>query len=226
MVYAYSVVKKIEDSLPIELKKDMTILFQGDSITDCDRGYSGYGEMGYGYANIVTIKLYKEYPELNLSFLNRGISGERVEDLLARWEGDCIQLKPDVVSVLVGVNNTWPRYFSSNITDEEAFYNDYCSIMQKTKDTLDPQLILCEPFILNVSEDIKAWREDLDPKIEIVRKLAKKFSAILVPFDTMFAEASKEVDPAHWAEDGVHPTQAGHELMAKEWLRCVVGIDL
>ena len=135
------------------------------------------------------------------------------------------ELKPDVVSILVGVNNTWPRYFSNDITNEEAFFNDYHAILQSTVDALNPLLILCEPFILNVSKDIKAWREDLDPKIEVVRKLAKKFSAILVPFDKMFAEASKEKDPAYWAEDGVHPTLAGHELMAKEWLRCVVGID-
>ena len=212
--------------MPIELKSNMTILFQGDSITDCDRGWYGYGEMGYGFANIAATRLYKEYPELNLSFVNRGISGDRVEDLLARWDGDCIQLKPDVISILVGVNNTWPRYFSNDITDEEAFYNDYHAILQKTVDALNPLLILCEPFILNVSKDIKAWREDLDPKIEVVRKLAKKFSAILVPFDTMFEEASKKENPAHWAEDGVHPTQAGHELMAKEWLRCVIGKEL
>ena len=208
--------------MPVKLKKNMTILFQGDSITDCDRGYADSGEMGYGYASIASALLSEKYPELNLSFVNRGISGDRVEDLLQRWDGDCLQLRPDVVSVLVGVNNTWPRFFGEFSKDDEAFYGDYYSILKKTKDLLNAQIILCEPFLLPVSDEIKSWREELDPKIEMVRKLANEFNTFLVPFDTMFAEASKDVAPAHWAQDGVHPTQAGHELMAKEWLRCVV----
>ncbi len=210
--------------MAITLTKNMTILFQGDSITDCGRGQVGEGEMGYGYAYMASSWMSARYAELGLRFMNRGISGDRIEGIARRWDRDCIRLKPDVVSILAGVNNTWPRYLNDDATPDDSFYNDYYSILKKTRDTLNPQIILCEPFILYISDDIMAWRDDLDPKIEIVRKLATEFDALLVPFDTMFQEASKRANPSYWATDGVHPTPAGHALMAQEWLTCVSGL--
>lgn len=210
--------------MAIKLNQGMTILFQGDSITDCGRGQVGEGSMGYGYAYMASSWMSAKYAELDICFFNRGVSGDRVEDITGRWDRDCIRLKPDVVSILAGVNNTWPRYTNDDMAFDESFYNDYYSILKRTHDKLDPQIILCEPFILHISDEIMAWREDLDPKIEIVRKLAKEFDALLVPFDTMFQEASKRVKPAYWATDGVHPTPAGHALMAQQWLKYVIGL--
>jgi lysophospholipase L1-like esterase len=167
--------------------------------------------------------LAARYPELGLSFINRGVSGDRTRELVARWDRDCLALKPDLVSILIGVNNTWRRFDSGDATSVDAFYEEYRSILLKTKEMVGDNLVLCEPFILPYPEDRKRWREDLDPKIGVVRALAAELGATYVPFDGVFAAASTRVRPAYWAADGVHPTPAGHALMADAWVRHVVG---
>lgn len=208
--------------MPIKLIKNSTILFQGNSITDCGRDPFGGSDMGFGYAHVASSELIAVFPDLNLKCINRGISGNCIEDLLYRWEVDCLQLKPDVVSILVGINDVWQAYQGINTKDNAIFYELYREILQKTKETISPQFILCEPFLLHVSEEVLPWREDLNEKISLIKKLAEEFNAVFVPYDRMFTEASKEKNPSYWAPDGVHPTQAGHSLMAKEWIAHVV----
>jgi lysophospholipase L1-like esterase len=199
----------------------MTILFQGDSITDCLR--AEMSPMGRGYAYLASALLTARYPELRLTMINRGVSGNKTCDLVKRWKKDCLDLEPDLLSVLIGVNNTWRRYDSNDYTPPEQFYREYHSLLTEARDRLDCQLVLGEPFVLPVPEDRKQWREDIDPKIHIVRDLAREFDAILIPYDGIFAAASTRVDPAYWAEDGVHPTDAGHALMAESWIAAVTG---
>lgn len=209
--------------MSLTLRKGMTILFQGDSITDSGRR-NGVGEgLGTGYAYMVATRLTARYPELGLKLLNRGVSGDRTRDLVARWDRDCLSLKPDLVSILIGVNNTWRRYDRNDPTPVELFYDEYRSILSKTREMVGENLVVCEPFLLPCPEDRKQWREDLDPKIRAVRDLAAEFGATYVPFDGVFAAASTRVDPEYWAPDGVHPTPAGHALMADAWERWVVG---
>ncbi len=207
--------------MAINLKKDTTILFQGDSITDCCRNVSGLDEMGFGYAYMASSSIRAHYSDLNLTFINRGVSGNCIHDLLHRWERDCLQLKPDVVSILVGINDTWQAHEGLIADDNQIFYNHYHEMLQKTKEVCNPQFILCEPFLLHVSKEVVDLRESLDQKIIGIRKLAEEFSAVYVPFDTMFTEASEKTDPSYWAPDGVHPTPAGHALMAEEWIKSV-----
>ncbi|MBB3108200.1 lysophospholipase L1-like esterase [Paenibacillus phyllosphaerae] len=197
------------------------ILFQGDSITDCWRNHGDPSHLGMGYPYLLAAELGREYPELGLTFLNRGISGNRVVDLQQRWEKDCLALSPTLVSIYIGINDTWRRYDSNDPTSAEQFYEGYRQLITRTLDRLDARLVLIEPFVLPVPADRKGWREDLDPKIQAVRELSREFKTAYVPLDGLFAAASAKVDPAYWAGDGVHPTAAGQSLIAKAWREAV-----
>ena len=205
----------------IRLQQNDTVLFQGDSITDAGRDRSNPNDLGKGYPLMVAAQLGLKFPELNIRFLNRGISGNRVVNLQERWQEDCLNLKPDWVSVYIGINDTWRRYDNNDPTSLEKFKEGYRDLLVQTKQKLDARLILIEPFVLPVPEDRKAWREDLDPKIQAVRELAAEFDALLVPLDGLFAAAASLREPAYWAPDGVHPSPAGHALIAEAWLKAM-----
>ncbi|MFO7166763.1 MAG: SGNH/GDSL hydrolase family protein [Chloroflexota bacterium] len=203
------------------IQENAVVLFQGDSITDAGRLRDDPEHMGGGYAALAAAWFSARFPERRVRFLNRGISGNRTADLRARWQRDCIDLRPDWVSILIGINDTWRRYDRSDPTSTEAFAANYRAILEHTRAETSAQLILCEPFVLPVPPDRRAWREDLDPKIAVVRDLAREFGALLVPLDGIFASASTRREPAFWAPDGVHPSQAGHALIAQAWLAAV-----
>lgn len=198
-----------------------TVLFQGDSITDAGRDRQNGQHLGYGYAMMAASWFHALYPEKNVCFLNRGIGGNRAKDLRGRWQLDCLELKPNWVSIMIGINDTWRRYDRSDPTSVEEYEEAYRAILEDVKEKLGARLILCEPFVVPVPEDRVQWREDLDPKIAVVRKLAREFHAILVPLDGIFAQACTQQEPAFWAGDGVHPSPAGHALIAQSWLRAV-----
>jgi lysophospholipase L1-like esterase len=200
------------------LKDNATVLFQGDSITDAGRSRENDAELGRGYANMVAAWFGMQCPAKHVRFLNRGIGGNRVKDLQGRWQQDCIDLKPDVVSILIGINDTWRRYDRNDPTSTEAYADGYRDILLRTCRETDAQIIILEPFVLPVPDDRIQWREDLDPKIQVARKLARECGAIYVPLDGLFAAACCRRAPAFWAADGVHPSQAGHALITKAWL--------
>lgn len=197
------------------------VLFQGDSITDSGRLRHDSASLGDGYALITTAWFSSLYPEKQVTFLNRGVGGDRVINLLQRWDADCIALQPDWVSILIGVNDMWRRYDSNDPTSTEQFEGNYRRLLDQTVKQLNPKLILCEPFLLPVNEAQKSWREDLDPKIEVVRKLASEYKTILVPLDTVFAQAVQQREAAYWLPDGVHTSPAGAALIAQAWLKAV-----
>jgi acyl-CoA thioesterase-1 len=160
-------------------------------------------------------------PSARVRIINKGISGDRAKDLLTRWDIDCIQLKPDWVSILVGINDTWRRYDSHDPTPAAIFEENYRSLLKQIVNRLNARIVICEPFLLPVPDDRTAWREDLDPKIGVVRKLAREFGAVFVPLDGIFAQASAQREPSFWLPDGVHPSPAGHALIAQSWLRAM-----
>ncbi|MEC0130730.1 MULTISPECIES: SGNH/GDSL hydrolase family protein [Paenibacillus] len=200
------------------------ILFQGDSITDWGRNHEDASSLGVGYAMMVAARLGYLYPEKNLTFINRGIGGNRIVDLQGRWDKDCLDLKPTWVSIYIGINDTWRRFDSGEETTPEQFEASYRDLIKRTQKSLDAKLVLIEPFVLPVPEDRRTWRQDLDPKIHIVRELAREYGAPLVPLDGLFAAASVKAEPAYWAYDGVHPTPAGHALIADAWLKTMGAI--
>lgn len=215
----------------MNIQAGQTILFQGDSITDCSRSREQTlglypAALGHGYAYMIASTLCARYPQLNLRFINRGVSGDRVRDLQARWDEDCIDLRPDWLSINIGINDTWRRYKDDpervDMTTVEAFEAGYRELIVRAR-RANPglQLILVEPFVLPAPPDRLMWREDLDPKIAVVRALAREFSTLLVPLDGLMNAASTQVAPQYWAEDGVHPTPAGHKLIADAWMKAM-----
>jgi acyl-CoA thioesterase I len=197
------------------------VLFQGDSITDANRDRNNEIDLGAGYPAMIAAWFSALYPAKRVRFINKGISGNRVKDLFERWEVDCINLKPTWVSILAGINDTWRRYDSHDPTPANVFEENYRCILQQIVDRLDAKIIICEPFLLPVPDDRVAWREDLDPKIAVVRKLAREFGGVFIPLDGVFAQASVNRDPSFWLPDGVHPSPAGHALIAQAWLKAV-----
>jgi GDSL-like Lipase/Acylhydrolase. len=206
------------------LKQGELVLFQGDSVTDVGRNRDDGNDLGFGYPMFVASWFSAMYPDVNVRFINRGVSGNRVRDLKARWRQDCLDLKPDWVSILIGINDCWRRYDSNDPTSVEAFEADYRYILDQVKEELDAKIIILEPFVLPTPEDRVQWREDLDPKIQAVRKLAREYGALLIPLDGIMAQACTRREPAFWAADGVHPTPAGHALIAQAWLKTVGAI--
>lgn len=207
----------------MEIQPKATILFQGDSITDSERNSRKNEALGTGYVMMANQWLSAMCPEMGFKVLNRGVSGNRVKDLRDRWQKDTLSLKPDLVTVLVGVNDALERYFWNSPTSLAEFENDYRFILEQTRDILHSRIILMEPFLVGTGMDLLRVREDLNPKIEAIKNLSKEFDAPLVPLDQIFREAVKKREPGYWSQDGVHPTPVGHALIAQSWLKVFVG---
>jgi len=207
--------------VPVLIEDNAVVIFQGDSITDAGRNRESGEDMGRGYAFMVDAWFSCLHPQKGVRFLNRGLGGNRIGDLEARWQADCIDLRPSWVSILIGINDAARRYTGNDPTPVEVFEDRYRGILKRTYDELGARFVLLEPFVLPIPEDRVRWREDLDPKIEAVRRLAREFNAILLPLDGLFAQASARREMAFWAPDGVHPTPTGHALIARAWLQAV-----
>jgi lysophospholipase L1-like esterase len=200
------------------IQPDDIILFTGDSITDGGRSRTDPTFLGFSYPALAAAHLQARLAAPDIQIFNRGIGGNRVCDLLGRVNEDLLDLKPTVVSILIGINDVWRRYDRNDPTDAKSFEGDYRAVLEKIAEKLKARVVLLEPFVLHVPEDRFAWREDLNPKIDVVRKLAVEFGAELLPLDGLFAQAAAQAPAGYWAADGVHPTPAGHGLIAQAWL--------
>lgn len=200
------------------INSDDRILFTGDSITDCGRVREIPDHLGFGYAALTAAHLQARLASPELKIFNRGIGGDRATALLQRFDADLLALKPTVVSILIGINDTWRRFDSNDPTDAKSFEQSYRTLLEKIAAQLKARIVMLEPFLLHVPQDRHAWREDLNPKIDVVRKLAIEFGAELLPLDGLFAQAATLAPAAYWAGDGVHPSAAGHALIAETWL--------
>ncbi|UFU05911.1 SGNH/GDSL hydrolase family protein [Ruania halotolerans] len=190
----------------------MTILMTGDSITDCSRDRSDLRSLGEGYAALVAADLAHE------RVINTGIGGNRVVDLQARWEEDVLAHAPTVLSVMIGINDTWRRYDSDDPTSAQAYEAGYRALLTRTTAAGVARIILIEPFLLPVREEQWAWREDLDPKIQVVRRLAAEFGTEYLATDGPLTQTAARTAPDFLAHDGVHLTPVGHRLLADLWL--------
>ena len=192
----------------------MKILFQGDSITDADRVYSDMHNLGIGYAMEAAKNLSAKYPDVEFEFINLGINGHQTMDLVARLQSDFIDIQPDIVSILIGINDTWHHADDKSWIPDDVFEDRYRTILQALKDKTNAKIMMMEPFLIPV-EDKLFFREDLAPKIEIIRKLAREYADVYLPTDGLFASAFIGVDPLIYSADGVHPIEKGCELMGK-----------
>jgi lysophospholipase L1-like esterase len=200
------------------LPDNAVVLFQGDSITDAGRSTTDDTQLGAGYVSMAAQRLTARHPGQRIRVINRGISGHRVRELRARWQRDCLDLQPALVSIMIGINDCWRRYDSNNPTPAAEYEEHYRAILAATR-AAGAAIIMLEPFLLPCPPDRFAWREDLDPKIDAARRLAREFAAIYIPLDGLFAAAAVRRKPAHWAADGVHPTPAGHAFIADAWMQ-------
>lgn len=205
----------------IELKPNQTTVFIGDSITDTGRLEPEYRPFGYGYVNFVANYLLAKCPQLNLNIVNTGVSGNTVRSLQARWEKDCIKHKPDVLSVLIGVNDLWRRYAEPDRLPEAVYPDEYeltyRRLLSRAREQCSCQLVLMEPFMFCSDRGNPMFR-GLQTYIETVHKLAQEFDAVMVPLQSRIDEQIEQVPSEKWAMDMVHPYVWAHAWIAQRWL--------
>ena len=196
--------------------KQLRILFQGDSITDAGRDKRNFRDMGKGYPSYAAKYLREMHPDTEFDFINLGISGNRTDQLFDRLYPDAIALEPDIISILIGVNDVWHRYGSSRIaTTDEQFEVNYRTILQNLRAKTNAKIVMLCPFLLDC-DDKDAIREDLKPVVAIVRRLAEEYADVFIPLDEHFAEALKtQPEPKHFSGDGVHPNANGSEFIGR-----------
>ncbi|MGQ7869477.1 SGNH/GDSL hydrolase family protein [Sunxiuqinia sp. sy24] len=219
--------KKKKDQFSI-LPKDGTVLFQGDSITDAGRNRerqlaNDASSFGNGYALMTGACLLTKQAEKNLTIYNRGISGNKVYQLHDRWYEDCLDLKPDVLSILIGVNDYWHKRNGNYDGTVQVYENDFRALLKRTKEALpNVTLVICEPFSVPGGSAIAdGWMDEFKPYQHVAKKLADEYDTLFVPYQKIFEKALNYAPATYWSGDGVHPSMAGAQLMASAWLKVV-----
>lgn len=210
----------------------LRFLFQGDSITDVNRvdeddGGKGSYLFGYGYPNLVASEFLKN-KKGEIEFINRGVSGNRIVDLYARIKDDIINLKPDAMSILIGVNDVWHELSSQNGVCEEKFEKIYDMLITEIKDAIPHiKIIILSPFVLKGSgTDVyyDEFRLEVQKRVECEKRIAQKHSLSFVELQPLFDEAASDGDCNYWTTDGVHPTAAGHQLIKEALMKEIKGL--
>lgn len=228
-----------EDQKQVKLEQDAVILFQGDSITDFGRDrkppkfntanadrqspYNDYNALGCGYALLSAVDLLYKHPEKKFRIFNRGISGDKVYQLAERWQADCLDLKPSVVSILIGVNDFWHTLLNGYKGTAETYKTDLRNLLTRTKESLPGvRFIIGEPFALKGVQAVdEKWYPAFDEYRKIAKELSVEFNGAFIPYQRIFDEAVKRAPASYWTFDGVHPSIPGSMLMTEAWLRTV-----
>lgn len=198
----------------------MKILFQGDSVTDAGRDRSQSSDMGFGYPKYASAMLEDAFPDIDFAFVNLGISGNRTENLLERMQSDFIEIQPDIVSILIGINDVWHHYaFDCVYTSNEAFERNYTSLLEQIKQKTNAKIMIIQPFLIDVP-DKQNLKAELAEKQEIVARLAEKYADVYLPMHEIF-QADEAEDKTVYAADGVHPTEDGACLIAQKYLEAI-----
>ncbi len=212
----------------IAIKANDIILFQGDSITDASRNRDAavpndIAGMGRGYAMIAASVLLNKFADKNLKIYNKGISGNKVPQLDERWQADCLDLKPNILSILIGVNDYWHKRNGKYEGSAQAYGDQYRKLLDRTLQALPGvQLIIGEPFaVKNVKHVDDSWFPEFAQYQQVSRDIAKEYKAAFIPYQSIFDEAEKRNSGAYWTSDGVHTSLAGANLMAESWLATV-----
>ena len=198
----------------------MKILFQGDSVTDGSRDRSNPADMGLGYPRYASAMIEDAFPDIDFDFVNLGISGNRTADLVERMQSDFIEIQPDIVSVMIGINDVWHHFaFSYTYTSNEEFEQNYTTVLENLKQNTAAKIMIIQPFLLDVPEKQELWPELLE-KQEIVKKLADEYADVYLPMHEIL-HADPAEDKTVYAADGVHPTEDGACLIAQKYLEAI-----
>jgi lysophospholipase L1-like esterase len=205
--------------------KGRVVLFQGDSITDAGRDRNATepnraGALGDGYPLLVTAAVLAARPKDGLQFYNRGVSGNKVPDLQARWQRDTLDLKPDVMSILIGVNDFWHKLDHGYTGTVKDYEDQYTALLEQTRRALPAvHLIVLEPFVLRTGAVDQRWFPEFDQRRAAAARVAAQAKVTYVPLQSIFDDKARSAPPEYWAADGVHPTAAGHAVIAEQWRR-------
>ncbi|HWB92586.1 MAG TPA: SGNH/GDSL hydrolase family protein [Puia sp.] len=221
---------KPKGSKKITLSNEDIVLFQGDSITDMhrkrdDEKPNSPAALGTSYPFLATSELLYRFPAKNLKCYNRGVSGNKVYQLADRWQTDCLDLKPTVLSILVGVNDFWHTLVNGYKGTIQTYRDDYKALLNRTKQALpDVKLIIGEPYaVIGVKAVDEKWYPAFNDYRAAAREIADSFGAAFIPYQEIYDKAQKSAPGSYWTADGVHPTLAGARLMAEAWLQTVKG---
>lgn len=192
----------------------MKIVFQGDSITDAGRDRRNYHDMGRGYPKYAAEMISDAFPNIDIEFINLGISGNRTDQLFDRLYTDAIAFEPDIISILIGINDVWHRHGASRIeTTDTQIETNYRAILARLRTQTNAKIVLLSPFLLD-DEEKEAWREEVENVICIVRRLAEEFADVYIPLDQYFVKAlESQPIPKYFSADGVHPNQNGSKFI-------------
>ncbi|MBQ3140797.1 MAG: SGNH/GDSL hydrolase family protein [Clostridia bacterium] len=202
------------------LENGATVLFIGDSVTDCGRNRADLYDLGKGYPKFVAQALRELYPEKQFTFINKGVSGDRTRDLLARYDADFAPHKADLISILIGINDVWRRYDQNDPTSARAFVDNYQALLEQLKrDFPEAKILMIEPFLLHQDDSKDAWNEDFEPKLQAVHDLAADHASYFLPAHGVFDILVRNGYPStRFSADDVHPTEEGHKIIATCWL--------
>ncbi|SMD10218.1 SGNH/GDSL hydrolase family protein [Pedobacter nyackensis] len=214
-----------EKKAKIALSENDIILFQGDSITDAGRSrdsndFNNAAALGRGYAFLAACELLNKHADKNLKIYNRGISGNKVYQLAERWDKECLELKPTVLSILIGVNDYWHKHSGKYSGTSKVYQDAFRKLLDTTREKLpDVKLIIAEPFAVNKVKAVDdTWYPEFNEYRVAALEIAKEFKAAWIPLQKVFDDAGKRAPGKHWTGDGVHPSPAGAQLMANAWL--------
>lgn len=200
----------------------MKIVFQGDSITDAGRDKRNYHDLGPGYPKFAAEHLRAAFPDVEFEFINQGISGNRTCQLFDRLYNDAIAFEPDIVSILIGINDVWHRHGAAKIeTTDAQVETNYRAILERLRNQTNAKIVILAPFLLD-DEGKESWRVEVDSILEIVRRLADEYADAYIPLDELFAEALKtQPEPKFYSADGVHPNENGRAFIGKHYFEAV-----
>lgn len=214
----------------VSIEKGDVILFQGDSITDSGRNKTNMAPnnasaLANGYALMAAGQLLLQNPDKDLKIYNKGISGNKVYQLADRWDADALALKPNILSIHIGVNDFWHTLTNGYKGTIDNYIADYHKLLDRTKAALpNVKFIICEPFaVMGVKAVDEKWYPTFDSFRKAAADIAAEYNAPFVPYQAAFDKAITQAPPAYWTADGVHPTVAGAALMAETWLKAVKG---
>lgn len=214
----------------VTIEANDVVLFQGDSITDWGRDKkqtvpNASGALGNGYAFVTASGLLNKFAGKDIKVYNKGISGNKVYQLADRWDADCLELKPNVLSILVGVNDFWHTLTNGYKGTIDTYKTDYAKLLDRTKQALpDVKLIIGEPFALKGVRAVDdKWYPAFDEYRAAAKEIANKYEAVFIPYQSIFDKALELAPGSYWTTDGVHPSVAGSGLMAHAWLETVKG---